>query len=269
MSQEKIEEFPEGSDLWLIKWIDEFRLPHLGTRSTSVSVILQKLPFSDPGMLSAVKPRDIGKFLGKRHSDERPVLLFPLPRVMVGTLPLLHIGAVFQNKVRVGQLPTVMKWIGYLPGESEGIEVSVGQDVKPPPGWTPGLAHKILNAYEYFGLLPMPDSRCVVIVRREGLHKNVFVIPRTTIFKAFYAPHTEMAKAFCNGPWSESHEDVICLIDLESGLRTQAVNNNRQWNIILQTLVPKDFAEILAVFYFDPYPQACAESLYGTSQWLS
>ncbi|WP_017171941.1 hypothetical protein [Xanthomonas phaseoli] len=49
-----IEEFPKDDAYRLVKWVDKFTLPHLTTRSTSVTVRLQRLPF-------------------QRHSDLRKV----------------------------------------------------------------------------------------------------------------------------------------------------------------------------------------------------
>lgn len=53
--------------------------------------------------------------------------------------------------------------------------------------------------------------------------------------------------------------------DLESGLRTESINDNKQWNIILQTLVPHESAYLLAVLMFDPYGRVCKEAIYTRS----
>ena len=99
-----------------------------------------------------------------------------------------------------------------------------------------------------------------MISRRNG----TYIIPRMAIFKAFYAPHTELAKAFCNGPWHDRLEDVICLNDFQSGLRTERTSSG-QWNVILQTLVPDSYAPLVALLYFDEHARACAESIYSRS----
>jgi hypothetical protein len=146
-------------------------------------------------------------------------------------------------------------------GGQEGEEVGLSDRIDSPPGWKPELPYKILNAYEYYGVpYKMPRSRCLVINRLD----TTFVIPRTTIFKRFYAVHTEMAKAFCGGPWTQRLHDAICLNDLDSGLKTE-IDSTGQWNVILQTLLQDAFAPILALFYFDPFARACAESIYARS----
>lgn len=259
--QEKIKQFPADGALWFIKWIDEFKLPHLGTRSVSVSVIIQRLPFSDIKYLNKLSLDDIQKILGKRHADPEPTIYTPLPTVMVGSLPILHIGAVYQDQVHVGELISSRQFIALQGGGQEGTEVTLSERIDGPAGWNPELPYKILNAYEYYGIpYKMPRSRCLV-VQREDI---TYVFPKTTIFKRFYAFHTEVAKAFCGGPWTERLEDVICLNDLRSGLKTE-VDSSGQWNVILQTLIQDRFAPLLALFYFDEFGRACAESIYARS----
>lgn len=263
--QEKIDEFPEDDAFWYIKWVDEFRIPHIGTRSASVSVILQKLSFTKISDLGRLTPEGLLKILGQRTGkDENITILRPNPLVMPGTLPLLHIGAIYHNKVRVGELPTRrarLKLMDAFNGDWEGQEITLGETVTPPPRWMEKVPHYLLNKYEYSMVsVKMQRSRCWVVNR----DKTTYVIPRMTIFKTFYACHSELAKAFCNGPWSERLHDVICMSDFESGLKTEALSSG-QWNIILQTLVPDNLAELLALYYFDPYARACAESIYSMS----
>jgi hypothetical protein len=256
-----IREFPKDDSLWFVKWIDEFRIPHLGTRSASVSVILQKLPFSDISEVGKLKPEELFQILGQRNKDPNVEVLPANPLVMPGTLPMLYIGAIFKNKVRVGELPVKRKQLTLQRGGQEGTEITLGEELEAPSGWTKGAAYRILNKYEYsVALHKMPRSRCLVIKRR-GI---TYVIPRMSIFKTFYACHTELAKAFCNGPWPERLEDVIYLPMLESGLKTE-ITADGQWNMIVQTRVPDSFAVILALFYFDPFARACAESIYSKS----
>lgn len=263
--QHQITEFPEGDDLWLVKWIDEFRLPHLKTRSASVGVVLQQLSARDFTELDSLKANQLSHILGRGKEAGAPV--FKIPRVMVGSLPVLEIGQIFQNRVKVGQLPTSMATILIYPTvPTYEAEVTMEQEVPPPPWWKKGFPHKTLNAYEYVGLWAMGKSRCDVIRRREGIHIHEYIIPKTVIFKAFYGLHTEMAKAFCNGPWSKRFEDVICMHDFESGLKTQKVNDGKQWNIVLETLVPNAFAYPLALLFFDDYARKCAEAIYTRSQ---
>ena len=255
----KISGFPEDDGCWFIKWIDEFRLPYLATSSASVKVILQKLSSVDFHNLNNLGSTDIQSILGQRKKDADLIIQIRCPVVMPGTLPLVFIGAIYQRGVYVGRLPTHQRTIELADGGQEGLELSLSQQITPPPGWPSGAPHSLLNRFEY-SVVPniMKSSRCLVINRRE----YTFIIPRMTIFKAFYAPHTELAKAFCGGPWNDRLDEVICLDDFESGLKTQKITHPEQWNIILQVRVPDVFAPLLALFYFDEFARSCASLIY-------
>lgn len=257
--QEPIREFPEDGAFWFVKWIDEFRIPHRGTASASVAVILQKLPFQDLSELSNLSHERLLQILGQRLRDSDVEVLAPNPLVMPGTLPMLNIGAIFCNKVRVGELPTTSKRLELASGGQEGDEITLGEKLTSPPNWPGSGDYRLLNKYEYsIAPLRMSRSRCLVIRRPT----QTIIIPRMTIFKAFYAPHTELAKAFCNGPWELRYSDVICMIDFKSGLKTEKTPSG-QWNVILQPKVPDAFADLLALFYFDEFARACASSIHS------
>lgn len=256
-----IDEFPKDDALWFIKWIDEFRLPHGLTRSASVKVILQRLPFSNPREINKVGFNDLEKILGKRKIDDEPVLAVPIP-VLAGQLPLLSIGSIYLNQERIGELPSKRLKLEFHDSMQDEDEIPLGQPVDPFPTWKSQKPCLIVNDWEYYGISNvMPKSRCLVVTRRN----RKYVIPQTTIFKAFYAFHTETVKAFCHGPWSERLKDVICLSDLESGLKTEVDQETGRWNIVLQTLIGMEHAPIMALLYFDAYARVCAESIYSRS----
>lgn len=130
-NQEAIEAFPNDGGCWVIKWIDEFRLAHARTRSTSVVVMLQLLPYLSSADLVKLKPTDCPDLLGKRIGNEWPKFVFA--KVLIGSLPLLTIGAVFQNQVKIGELPWLLRRLSFYPGELDDEEIEVGQLVAPPP----------------------------------------------------------------------------------------------------------------------------------------
>jgi len=259
--QGKIEEFPEDESLWLVKWIDEFRQPHVRTRSTSVGVVLQQLAARDFTELSSLRANQLSQIIGKRRNDDMPSL--KNPRVMVGSLPLLEIGQIYQSKKKVSQLPTEIHTLAFK--DNNDIEISLGDLVPPPPGWKPEIPYKTINTWEYYGLYRLDKCRCQVVRVPRDEYINEYIIPRTTLHKAFYAQHTEIAKAFSKGPWSKRYTDVICMFDFESGLKTQCSPDGRKWDIVMETLVPNTFAPLLALLHFDEYAKKCAESIYASS----
>lgn len=258
----KISGFPEDDCYWFIKWIDEFKLPHLATSSASVKVVLQKLSSVDYHNLSDLGLTDIRSILGQRKKDADVIIDIRCPVVMAGTLPLIFVGAIYRGGVYIGRLPVYRRTITLADGGQEGLELSLSEQITPPPGWPEGASYSLLNRFEY-SVVPniMKSSRCLVISRGD----NTFIIPRMTIFKTFYAPHTELAKAFCSGPWNDRLREVICLYDFESGLKTQKITHPEQWNVILQTRVPDVFAPILALLYFDEFARSCASLIYSQS----
>jgi hypothetical protein len=268
-NQEIFENFPDDGGCWLVKWIDEFRLAHARTRSTSVAAILQRLRYTSSEEIAWLHAANCPEILGRQSDGEWP--RFCIVRVLVGSLPNLTLGAIFQNKVKIGELPWLLQQLTSHPGELDETEVEVGTEVTPPPGWSARYPYRTLNAFEYAGLTDhnhgtlgparFTKSRLMVFVRRHGRREDIYVIPRTAIFKAFYAPTTEIAKAFCGGPWATSLESVYCLSDLKSGLKTE--DTGAQWNVILQPRIPHHFAWLLAVLLFDPFGRACAESIYA------
>lgn len=269
-NQETFEDFPQDDGLWVVKHIDQFQQAHLKTRSTAVKVMLQRLPPMNNLQFSYMIEKDAQEILGRRRGG--PWLQLEFADILVGSLPLISVGFVFKNGVKVGELPRSRHIISLLPGATEPEEVEAGQEVPKPAYWDPKLPHRTLNPSEYAGVVDhnsrnvlFSKSRLVVFTRRSKDGKEVFVIPRTTIFKAFYAQHSEIAKAFCSGPWSHALEKVICLNDLESGLKTESINNGEQWNIVLRTLVPDDYAGLLAVLYFDDYARSRAEMIHARS----
>lgn len=254
--------FPGDDSYWFVKWVDEFKLPHLATSSASVKVVLQKLSSVDFHNLNDLGLTDIRSILGQRKKDADVIIEIRCPVVMAGTLPLVFVGAIYRGGVYVGRLPVYRCTITLADGGQEGLELSLSEQITPPPGWPEGAPYSLLNRFEY-SVVPniMKSSRCLVIPRGD----DMFIIPRMTIFKTFYAPHTELAKAFCSGPWNDRLREVICLYDFESGLKTQKITHPEQWNIILQTRVPDVFAPILALLYFDEFARSCASLIYSQS----
>jgi len=232
--------------------------------------MLQRLPPLNVAQLSRMTVKSCQDIIGKRSDDPWPQ--FEFVEILVGSLPLVTIGFVFKNGVKVGELPRSRQIITLMPGQFDSDEFRVGDKVEPPQGWPEKLPHRTLNLGEYSGLIDHPsrnvffsNARLWVHTRNKGKDKETFIVPRSVILKAFYAQHSEIAKATIGGPWEKTLEDIICLNDIDSQLKTEIVDEGRQWNIILRTLVQDDYASILAVLMFDPFGRACAESLYTKS----
>ncbi|NIJ78585.1 hypothetical protein FHT08_003719 [Xanthomonas campestris] len=252
-----IEEFPKDDAYRLVKWVDKFTLPHLTTRSTSVTVRLQRLPF-------------------ERHSDlnrltrDSAVALLPLDRsdagqahyasvaVHAGLLPHLAIGRVYQGQHLVGELPTRQATLALADAELSCHEIRIGEELPAPAGWT--YPYKQLLSREFGGIqTEFAASRCLVFVDAAGIE---YVIPRALIFQRFYAIQRELANAFTSGPWAQTRSRIVYEGQLKSGLETKIDPVTGAWHVILQTHVDNDFARLAALLYFDDYAAARAESIY-------
>lgn len=256
----QFEQFPDDDHYWLIKWIDGFRLPHLGTSSASVSVLLQKIPEQFHGTFRSASAAESAAILGKRSDElvEGEQFCQPQPRVHAGSLPALSIGAVYHRKTLVGRLPSSSLTLSLSDVEESCVEVKLNEELEPPEKWTKGH-YKVLNRFEFIGpSYQFPYSRCLLL--RLGNYD--VVIPRTVILKSFYMASTAMALALSNGPWEKTLDTLINLKPMESGLKTEVADNG-DWHIILQTKITHEYARHLAILFFDEHARACANSLYA------
>lgn len=252
-----IDEFPKDEAYRLVKWIDKFTLPHLTTRSTSVTLRLQRLPIT--------RHRELN-----RLTRERAIALLPLDRsesaqdrftsvaVHAGLLPHFSIGKVFRGQQLVGELPTSRATLTLPDAETSCSEVMIGEDLERPSGWS--YPYKQILASEFGGIQgEFSRSRCLVYRDATGLE---YVIPRAVIFQRFYALQRELANAFTSGPWARTKSRIVYEGHLRSGLKTQIDPATGAWHVILQTHVEDDFARLAALLYFDDYAKSCAESIY-------
>ena len=182
--------------------------------------------------------------------------------VHVGTLPLIAIGRVYRHQQLVGELPAESRTVSLLKAEESCATIQIDQELPKPPGWGDKYHYRILSRREFNGLgPPFERSRCLVYLDRRN--RVTYIIPRIVIFKRFYAPHTEIARAFSPGPWSRKKSILVYERPLDSGLLTQVDPQTGDWHLILQTHVPDDYCFLLALLYFDDFAKQCAERIYS------
>lgn len=267
-------EFPDDDGFWLVKWIDQFRIPYGRTRSADVRVQLLQIPLKDAASISALSPmkvqallnlkpfKDDGTEGGGLHEINREAvknnIAMKIPSVFVGSIPDLQIGQVFHRKARVGVLPTARRVIALAKAEDSCHEIALGELLtEKPAGWTTN--YRILNPSEYTDIQSLFEkSRCLVYSTDD----IDYVIPRTVIFKTFYAQSTYIANAITSGPWHEVSKQLVYDGGLESGLKTGVEETTGQWNVILQPKVQEDYAFLMALFHFDPYANYCITAIH-------
>lgn len=255
----QLKNLPEDDCLWVVKWIDKFRLPHLRTRSASLEVLWQRLEHDDPRTLHRLRADDIKGILGTKDTDQS---IWNYSRLLAGYIPYLSIGMVFQNGRLVGELPFARDSISLSNPETPERDSRVSDDALVPAGWDIKKYpyYRTLNTFEFSGLPKhgFGNSRCVI----HEAGDTQYIIPRSVIFRCFYGLSTAIANAFCKGPWHETSHDVICYSVLESGLSTQSNHEEGTWDIILQPKTDVRYAQLLAAYCFDQYAKACAASIY-------
>lgn len=258
--------FPVDDLCWVIKFIDQFNQAHRQTRTASVLIMLQRLSITNARELAAMTPEACQAFLGKQKHDLPPE--FEFVSVLVGELPALTIGDVFRNGRKIGELPATRRKLFLTMNATDEEQIVAGDTIESPVGSTGG--NRILNLWEYSGITDYPSrqvqfskSRLAVFRRLNGTGGiDTYVMPRMTIFKAFYAPHSVLANAFCSKPWPIAAVAALSFNETHGGLITGVSADGSQWNVVLQTHVPDPFAGILAVLQFDAYGSFCARAIH-------
>lgn len=264
----KINELPDDQILWLVKWIDRYTLPHLTTRSASVRILLQQLRQTEMREVSKLSKDEVAGILGaqpkarKQSNVNNPHenLDFKECVIHVGSLPLVFVGFIFKAKELVGLLPTNSYNIRLSTGREDGKRHRVADTSTPPIGWDKNYPHYALNNYEFTEVKKrFPRSQFYIF---HGSNED-YIVPCQVIFQTFYAPDTQMARAFTSGPWHETAKQVIFFGVTKGGLTTHINPITGHWNVIIETRVKDIYARHLAILWWDEYAKARAEEIYA------
>lgn len=260
-------EFPVDDRFWAVKYIDQFTQAHARTRTAAVRVMLQCLPIGTPAALAGMTAKAAISLLGKRDLDPKPE--FDFVSILVGALPGIRIGDVYRNGEKVGELPSALRTLDLAPGQTDAIDARGGDAIEPPPGWG-AMPYRVLRASEYSGIfdhslqgVSFSKSRMAYFrqTRNDG-GTDTFVVPRMTIFKAFYANHSVLANMFCAGPFEHQVQQAISFTRTLGGAQTGVADDGKRWDIVLQTLIQDEYAGVLAVLLFDSYGRTRANSIH-------
>lgn len=254
-------EFP-SEGFWVVKWIDGYRKNLHATNSTTVEVTLQRLaPAVVEDLLTGtLSPASIfgGPSTQQRKAGAKAPDLFTVPQ-FVGSLPDLHPGYLFHKQELYGKIPTATYSLDLPNGELGCEKVLIGDNKLLDPDSGDETRTHVLNNFQY---ALHPDAMAYqALVHYQG--DIEFVIPRQVIFQTFYAVHREMANAFCNGPWGATAKDVIDFESKKNGLKTQRLEESKQWHVIVKTLIQNEYARLLALLWFDDDARKRANSIYA------
>jgi len=90
-----------------------------------------------------------------------------------------------------------------------------------------------------------------------------FLIPRSLIFRTFYARSTYLASVFTTGIWEETVGKVLYLDEKFAGNRTRELEDPRCFHLVMQRRMRKADAASVALLHFYPYGKAAANALYA------
>jgi len=214
-----------------------------------MEVLLQRVGIEDRKELRRMSHEAVGALFARRSFSRDPT--FRIVRLDETSMPAIRIGQVFQNGKRIGDLPSSVRSLDMPGGEMLMREVTLGQDLPKPAGWT--YSFRLLNPSQYDLPRDYNGSRCIVRTIHENGRDIDIVIPRSLIEQVFYFPDSVIIRAAAKGGWDQYKEDLVVLKKLDNGLETGICPETGSWKIVLRTEVRDQHALMMALFTHSPY----------------
>ena len=220
------------------------------------------LPVPRVDAIARLSAREISEILGTKPGEARNPSQFIGRTLLAGYLPAFQIGDVLEDGKKVASLPWERRSIR-ISNATSLKDLCVNDAIERPGGWTVNTPFRVLNKFEFQlgGIGDVQQSRCLIF-RHNGVE---YVLPKMVIFKTFYARHTRLINALCNGPWALTAQKVISFAQYESGIRTGIDPTTGDWLIVLQTGLPESLAHTLALLWFDSFGRGKADALFSQS----
>lgn len=204
----RIKEFAVGEPnrlLWVRWWDNPQRADGAQSHSPSICVQLDYLaPDIDLTDLRGRSPRDLVKGMNGRSPFGGEFV-----RIDAGFIPGLKIGDVYRDGLRVGRLPFERREFVFLSGTTDLFLKAANLDSPVPrPRWyTEGRAWPVLSKTAY----PRGErfGGAYLLLLRNADSEITLHLPSPEVFRAFYAPSTQFARALLSGPWGEMMDAVV------------------------------------------------------------
>lgn len=240
---DRIVEFPQDNQLWWIRWVDKYE-PKIGrTGSASVKVLLSKITNNHSiDSLSLFNSTDL--------AWQETKLSFKT--IATGAVPRLMIGAIFQNGIHVGDLPSKTEKFNFMSGRDYHGVHEAGESlahITLPWMERKGIEFKPLGMNQYI-LGEFSRSKCLVFKQGD----EYIIIPCHEIFRVLYAPQQELAQAITGGAWNMSWHKVAN--PEKTGAREDGI-----WQICLRKSIKDTFAPALAHLIIDPEGLSAANAI--------
>lgn len=272
MSRGVIDGMPDDGRWWVVLWYDRFIFCLNGTTSTGITVLIQDLqPIGDRDATGKVAPipGDLVSWRqnpllpdGTRRYQQR------LVRIFVGSLGLLHIGKIIHKRKGAGSLPVERRTLVWdrqdsLPDQPAADPLNVGvlgTDLPGPPSWTLETAENVIDQRSIAGITHLfPRSRFLHHLQ-DGVS---YIIPRSEIYRRFYACTSELANAIESQHWLEAMKDLVYWETMESGLESGKFENPTRYQIILKESSDTLLARLLAILCLDDFGKICAKEIFN------
>lgn len=265
-------DFPNDTRVYFIRHIDGYTQPHKGTESTSVRCYLAPVPSawgSDPSKLD-------DRQIARLFSDKNPETF--VSTIFAGSLASNVVGQCFTRGedgagVYAGMLPAKQRRLGRALAYGEASRIykeheeefeaelfpitPIGKDSTGKP------IHALPESQLY--LSDMATSTKILVARdtrhSDERHQVEYIIPRTVIFRAFYAYSSTTADMFTAGPWETVRPTAISEQEF-AGHRTGVDEQTGNWKIVLSLGMSLDDGPIMALFRFDPYAESRAKRIH-------
>jgi hypothetical protein len=237
-----IQEFPKDGRRWWIRWIDHYQVNFKGTATRGVSVWLWAIPdrFSGTAIHRLPTANLIAECAGSHQCT-----------VLVGMIPRLMLGAIFQDQIQIGQLPFEIKTFRFSKKRCYNALHKASEDMVPIR--KPWMKHKFSPvSTSFYALGAFSDSRCIVLHQDE----TTLVLPCQEVFRTLYAPERRIALAITRGIWDSEWKQVAnpkwtCLLP------------DGSWSIVLRLGIDKRFARILANLILGDTGRRAANNIYS------
>ncbi|KFA35144.1 hypothetical protein [Xanthomonas vasicola] len=241
---------------WFIRWVDRFG-PSLGDTSTiSITLFLARLP--DEIKVETLSQDEVATLFAAELPTQE---VFPL----VGSLPMFTIGQIYEAGKLVGRLPTRRLVVPDALANAED-SAQLGRENAPTTldAQMPFPADMRVNPAVGVSALRLSSElrrSCRVLVAKDHDRQMDLIIPRSLIFRTFYAFRRQLALSFTHGPWTERKKELLYLDGEFKGHRT-AIGEDGSWNVVLQKGMRLSDAPLMALLHFDTYASQQANSLY-------
>lgn len=243
---DRIQEFPQDGRLWWVRWVDRYRPLNRGTATPGVEVLLSPLDLS----LAELGRANIREIVDPKREQGSSVQA-PIP-VFTGFIPRLPIGTVFLDGVEVASLPFKKAKFNLKNFTISVCNISDQLDTKP-GWWAENSPYRVINRGEfYLAMFPHAWKSQAVVIRSEEV---TIVLPCHEVFRAIYAPHSEIAQALTMGPWDLTKDKVI-------NPHETLQRSDGNWQVTLRRRIPDHFSNLVANLCLSASGKAAANSIY-------